>query len=183
MFSRTTAAIIAIMSCASNETFARSAGAGGATAHGVVGLGAPRSINRGVGPGLGWSRFPAIRARNLALRRGLRFRRTWFPGVWPDDCFSYGSCYQVPGGAEPYENDVTSSGPPPAVIVLRPLLPVATGEITWSPRKTAVSEASRLYGAFRWPVFHRPGWEIRQFARSLATTGLYDDIFERRPSR
>ena len=123
MFSRTTAAIIgiliAVMSIASNETFARSAGAGGATAHGVVGPAAPRSINRGVGPGLGWSRFPANRAR-FALRRGLRFRRTWFAGVWPDDCFSYGGCYGVPGGAEPYDNDVTSSGPPPVVIVLRP---------------------------------------------------------------
>jgi hypothetical protein len=122
MLSRTTVAIIAVliavMSFASNEAFARSAGGGGA--HGVVGLGAPRSINRGGGPGLGWGRFPAIRARNFALGRGLRFRRTWFGGAWPDDCFSYGGCYQVPGGVEPYDNDVNSLGPPPTVIVLRP---------------------------------------------------------------
>jgi hypothetical protein len=121
MFSRTTAAIIgllliAVMPFVSNDACARSAGAAGASAHGVARFGIPRTINRGVGPGLGWRRFPTNRARNFALRRGLRFRRAWFPGVWPDDCFAYGGCYQVPGGAEPYDNDVTSLGPPPAVI-------------------------------------------------------------------
>ena len=49
-----------------------------------------------------------------------RLRRFWFPGVWPDGCLLDDSCYEVPGGAEPYDNGVTSSGPPPAVIVLRP---------------------------------------------------------------
>jgi len=126
MVNRTIAATIAILIAliffASNEACARSAGAGGATAHSAVGLGASRSINRSIGPGFGWSRFSAhpFRARNFALRRDPRLRRFWFPGVWPDGCLLDDSCYEVPGGAEPYDNGVTSSGPPPAVIVLRP---------------------------------------------------------------
>jgi hypothetical protein len=116
MIAATIALLIAVLSFAPNEACARSAGSGG------IGPGASRSINRGIGPGLGWSRFSArpFRARNFALRRGLRFRRFWFPGVWPDGCLLDGSCYEGPGSAEPYDNGVTSSGPPPAVIVLRP---------------------------------------------------------------
>jgi hypothetical protein len=125
MVNRTTAAtigiLIAVMSVASNEACARSAGAGGATAHGAVGLGSVgRSINRGMGPGLGWSRFSANRARIFALRRGLRLRRSWYGGGWLDNCLWYGGCYELPGAAEPYDNYATPSGPPPAVIVLRP---------------------------------------------------------------
>src|SRR5215813_12742551 len=110
------------ISFAPNEACARSAGARGGIGHGPVGLGASRSINRSIGPGFGWSRFSAhpFRARNFALRRDPRLRRFWFPGVWPDGCLLDGGCYEVPGGAEPYDNGVTSSGPPPVVIVLRP---------------------------------------------------------------
>jgi hypothetical protein len=114
--------LFAVISFAPNEACARSAGAGGATAHGAAGLGASRSINRGIGPGLGWSRFSANRShvRNFASRRDLRFRQFWSPGVWPDGCLFYGGCYEMPGGPESYDNDVTPSGPPPAIIVLRP---------------------------------------------------------------
>jgi hypothetical protein len=89
------------ISFAPNEACARSAGAGGVIGRDAVGLGASRSINRSIGPGLGWSRFSAhpFRARNFALRRDLRLRRFWFPGVWPDGCRLDGSCYEVPGGA------------------------------------------------------------------------------------
>jgi hypothetical protein len=122
MIAATIAFLIAVISFAPNEACARSAGSGGAIGRGAIGLGASRSINRNIGPGLGWSRFSALpfRARNFALRRDLRLRRFWSPGVWPDGCLLDGSCYEVPGGAEPYDNGVTSSGPPPAVIVLRP---------------------------------------------------------------
>ena len=122
MIAATIALLIAVISFAPNEACAKSAGSGGAIGHGAIGLGASRWINRNIGPGLGWSRFSAhsFRARNVALRRDLRLRRFWFPGVWPDGCLLDGSCYEVPGGAEPYDNGVTSSGPPPAVIVLRP---------------------------------------------------------------
>ena len=122
MIAATIAFLIAVISFAPNEACARSAGARGGIGHGPVGLGVSRSINRSIGPGFGWSRFSAhpFRARNFALRRDLRLRRFWFPGVWPDGCLLDGSCYEVPGGAEPYDNGVTSSGPPPAAIVLRP---------------------------------------------------------------
>ena len=122
MIAATMGLLIAVISFAANEACARSAGIGGATSHGAVGLGASRSINRSIGRGLGWSRFSAnpFRARNFALRRDPRLRRFWFPGVWPDGCLLYGGCYEVPGSAEPYDNGVTSSGPSPAVIVIRP---------------------------------------------------------------
>jgi hypothetical protein len=123
MVNRTIAALIGslitITSFAPNEAYARSAGGGGAMAHGLVGLGSVgRSINRGMGPGLGWSRFSANRGRIFALRRGLRLR--WYGGGWLDNCLWYGGCYELPGAAEPYDNYATPSGPPPAVIVLRP---------------------------------------------------------------
>jgi hypothetical protein len=125
MVNRTIAALIGILitvtSFAPNEAYARSAGGGAAMVHGAVGLrSVGRSINRGMGPGLGWSRFSANRARIFALRRGLRLRRSWYGGGWLDNCLWYGGCYELPGAAEPYDNYATPSGPPPAVIVLRP---------------------------------------------------------------
>jgi hypothetical protein len=116
--------VIAVISFAPNEGCARSAGAGGATAHGAVGLGAPRPINRGLGTGLGGSRFSAIpRSEFRVPRRDHRFRAFGFP-VWPlEDCggcygaapYDYGAAVYDYGaapyiyGAAPYGNDVTSS--------------------------------------------------------------------------
>jgi hypothetical protein len=79
MIAATIGFLIAVSSFAPNEACARSAGAGGVIGRGAVGLGASRSINRSIGPGLGWSRFSAhpFRPRNFALRRDLRLRRFW----------------------------------------------------------------------------------------------------------
>jgi hypothetical protein len=128
--------LIAVNFVGPNKACARSAGAGGAIAHGAVGLGGSQSIHRGIGPGLGGSRFSANPAQNFAPRRDRRFGRSGFPG-WPlEDC---GGCYGAPGdvepydyGAEPYQfdvppydnvagpynNDVTFSEPP--LFLLRP---------------------------------------------------------------
>jgi hypothetical protein len=106
MVNRAIAATIGILlagiSFAPDEGYARSAGGGGggATAHGPVALVAPRPINRGVGPGSGGNRVSANPTQNFAPRRDRRFRRFGFPG-WPvEDCEG---CYGALGGAEPYD--------------------------------------------------------------------------------
>ena len=184
MIAATIAFLIAVISFAPNEACARSAGSGGAIGHGAIGLGASRSINRNIGPGLGWSRFSAhpFRSRNFALRRNLRLRRFWSPGVWPDGCLLDGSCYEVPGGAGPYDNGLTSSDRLPRSSSSGPVAGCNRRD-TWFLRKAAVSEASKSSGAFRRRIFRRPVREIRPFARSLETTGPSDDSERRREPR
>jgi hypothetical protein len=95
--------------------------AGHTAGHGAVGFGGFQSIHRGLAPGAGLGRLSArpFLGRNFVLRRHPRFRRFLFPAVWPE-CLWYGACYDVLGNGEPYVGEGSSSGSPPAVVVLRP---------------------------------------------------------------
>ena len=60
MIAATIAFLIAVIFFAPNEASARSAGARGGIGHGAVGLGASRSINRSIGPGLAGAVYQPI---------------------------------------------------------------------------------------------------------------------------